>query len=114
MLLIQILLAAFALFALLKTVSRFRAGDLSSGRLFGWTLFWLAVLIVAILPNTAAIFAKMVGVGRGADLVVYLALVLLFYLLFKTTIRLEKIERNLTKLTRQDAFQKIDKSNKNS
>lgn len=112
MLLIQVLLLVFALFAGAKIIQRFHADDIGRREFFGWILFWFLVVIVAILPDTAAIFAKIAGVGRGADLVVYLALALLFYMLLRLTIRLEKIERNLTKLTRQDTLRQVDKKNK--
>ncbi|MFZ5390886.1 MAG: DUF2304 family protein, partial [Patescibacteria group bacterium] len=38
--------------------------------------------------------------GRGSDLVVYLAVLILFYLVFKMVVRLEKIEQQLTMIVR--------------
>lgn len=111
MYLIQILLIVFALFALLKIVQRFRANDMGGWGLFGWVLFWLAVIVVAVLPDTAAMLAKVAGVGRGADLIVYLSLALLFYLVFRFNVRLEKMKREITTLTRELSLK--DEKNKN-
>ncbi len=109
MLVIQILLVVFAWFAIFKTIQRFRASEVGRGVLASWILFWLLVIIVALLPDTASALAKLFGVGRGADLVVYLALALLFYLLFRFNIKLEKISREITTLTRELSLRPDDK-----
>lgn len=107
MLLIQLFLITFALFAILKTLTQFRAGQLPWGWLGFWVLFWLAVGVVAILPQTATILADFVGVGRGADLVVYVSLVGLFYLAFRLFVKIEQVERHLTTLVRQMALKEM-------
>ncbi|OGH88484.1 MAG: hypothetical protein A3J93_04440 [Candidatus Magasanikbacteria bacterium RIFOXYC2_FULL_42_28] len=100
MYLIQILLVAFSVFAIFKTIQKFRVAQLSALELAGWSLFWFLVMVVAILPDSASALAKLFGVGRGADLVVYLALALMFYLLFRLNVRMEKMKREITILTR--------------
>jgi len=112
MYLIQILLALFALFALLKTKQKFSLGDIGRRDLLVWVLLWVAVIVVAIAPNSAAVFAKMTGVGRGADLVVYLALALLFYLFFRMTVRIEKMKREITVLTREISLKEKNSESK--
>lgn len=101
MFLIQILLILFFLFALLKVVGRFRAGDLSSVGMAGWIIFWVLATVVVLLPNSTAYVAKIVGIGRGADLVVYVALAAIFFIIFKLMIRIEMLNRDITKLTRK-------------
>ena len=107
MYLIQIVLVVFSVFAIISVVSKFRKGDLTVNQLALWCLFWVLVVVVALLPNTTALLAKLLGVGRGADSVVYLALALLYYLFFKANIRLEKMERNLTKIVRKEALSEV-------
>ena len=63
-----------------------------------WSVFWLIAGVVVIVPNSTNTIAGVVGIGRGADLVVYISLALLFYILFRIFYRLEKIEKNITKL----------------
>lgn len=106
---IQIILVFFAVLAILRTISRFRAQMLPLWSLAGWVLVWLGVIGLAVMPNLASQAAKLVGVGRGADLVVYLALFLLFYLTFKQFSTIKKMEREITTLTRFLAIKESDK-----
>lgn len=105
MLLIQIVLVVFFLFALLKVVGRFRGGELSINGAVLWSLFWVAAAIVALLPNSAAYVAELVGIGRGADLVVYVALVLIFFIIFRLMVKIEMLNKDITKLTRKISLQ---------
>jgi len=104
MYLIQILLILFFIFALVKVSVRYKKGELKIGVFIGWTLFWIIAGIVAIIPNSTSYFAGLVGVGRGADLVVYLSLALIFFMIFRLYIRIENQEKNITKIVRKDAL----------
>lgn len=101
---IQIVLVAFVAFALLGTVARFRRGHLSSVQLVLWFVLWVAVGVVAVRPETSSALARYVGVGRGADLIVYLALIALFYLQFRMFAKIETLEREITSIVRKDAI----------
>lgn len=102
---IQILLIIFFLFALIKVIGRFRAGDLTKMGLVLWSLFWLIAAVVALLPNSTAYLAKLVGIGRGADLVVYVSLVGIFFIIFRLMVKIEMLNKDITKLTRKIALQ---------
>ena len=67
--------------------------------------------IIILLPDTTSFLAELVGVGRGADLVVYLSIVLIFYIIFQMTIKIEKIERNITKVVRTVAMKEETENN---
>jgi small membrane protein len=70
-----------------------------------WLCFWL-------LSGTAIIFIKNIDKlltdlgfsSSGINVLFYLAVILLFYLVFKSRIRLERIERDLTKIIREIAL----------
>ena len=106
--LIQIFIIVFALFALSRTIWQFKNGALTFVWLFFWMLFWLAVGFVAILPQTADMVAKLVGVGRGADVVIYASLLALFYLIFRVYVKIEHVEREVTGLVRKLALDELD------
>lgn len=101
---IKILLIAFALFAIVKVVIRLRHEELKKLEAFFWIAFWIIVGVAALDPGATTYVAKFVGVGRGVDLVFYLSVAVLFYLIFRIFVRLERIERNITKVTREDAL----------
>lgn len=73
-----------------------------------WTIGVIGGLVVTWYPDTASFFANLVGVGRGADLVVYLAVVLLFVLVFQLHVSHVRMERELTKLVREEALRELD------
>lgn len=104
---IQIILLAFAAYAVWVTARRFRRGDLSAWQLGGWVIFWLAAAYVVIRPEAASFVAGLFGVGRGADVVVYLALVAAFWLIFRLFSKLEDLERQLTKIVRAAALKDL-------
>ena len=109
MYLIQSLLTIFFIFAIFKVVGRYRAGDLSWRGLVFWLLFWIAAGVVVVMPDSTSYFARIVGIGRGADLVVYVALALLFFMVFRLMVRLEKINRDITKVVRKNALNDVNK-----
>ena len=109
MMIIQIVLVIFFLFALLKVVNRFRSGELNGKEALAWAVFWMLSVLVVVNPNSTSVLAKTLGVGRGVDAVMYLAVTLLFFLVFKIFVHLERIERQITKLVRKDT---LDQSKK--
>ena len=102
--LIQIILVLTVVTIITLLSFRLKAKEIDGRRFLVWLFFWLAVAVVAVRPELTVIIANYVGIGRGADLVIYGSLIFLFYALFKLLIKIEKLEKNLTKLVRQDAI----------
>ncbi|TAN32757.1 DUF2304 domain-containing protein [Patescibacteria group bacterium] len=103
--LIQIFLVIFFVFAMVKVIGRWRGGELSARAAVLWILFWLAGVVVVILPHSTSYFANLLGVGRGVDLAVYLSVALLFFAVFRLTVRIERLNKDITKLTRRTALE---------
>ena len=104
----QILLIIFAAFAIMKTSRQYQARKVTV-RWFGiWILLWITVIGVAITPESTDIVAELLGVERGADLLVYVAVVVLCYAMYRVFVRLEKQNRELTDLVRKIAINSQD------
>ena len=109
---IRILVTIFSLFAIVRIVHNYRTSRLSGTASFFWSLIWLAVGIVFWSPDIASRLALSVGIGRGADLVTYSAIIVLVYLVYRVFIRLERVEHALTQLTRAVTLRDVsDKKN---
>lgn len=108
MILFQILFTLFALFVLVKTVARYQAKELSARMLVFWILFWLLAETVVLSPHSADVVAYALGIGRGADLIIYVSLAALFFLFFRLLAQLEKQKREITKLTRKISLMEKD------
>ena len=106
---IQILIIVFALFAITRTIRQFKRGALTRTWLLFWILFWLVAGTVAALPQTADTLARIVGVGRGADVVIYLSLVVIFSLIFRLYVKIEQVEGEITQLVRKLSLDELDK-----
>ncbi len=94
------------LFVLLLTVglvyfSRFRSGLLNK---FSILIFGIVSLVLILFPDWTTDMAQLVGVGRGADLLLYLGLLGITFLCLLLYIRLREIEISLTELTRRLAI----------
>ncbi|MFH1292233.1 MAG: DUF2304 domain-containing protein [bacterium] len=109
MYIIQTLLVVIFLIAIINVICRYHTGDLRLEGMVIWVLFWLIAGVVVVLPDTSSYFAELLGIGRGADLVVYMALVLLFFIVFKLMVRIEHLNKQITKLTRKNALEDHDK-----
>lgn len=96
LLLILVLVAALAL-----TWRRAKQGALSRTTAILWSFLWAVAAVLVLLPETATAFARFVGVGRGVDAVVYLAVIFLYYLVFRIFLRLDKMDRDITVLVRK-------------
>jgi hypothetical protein len=104
--LIQIILLIFIFFVFLRIISKAKRKEITLRETFFWVVFWLLVTGAVVFPRTTDIFAQKLGVGRGADLLVYLAVIFLFYLVFRVFVQLEKIEKDITKIIREIALRK--------
>lgn len=97
---LQIVVVIFVLFALTRTVKKFRDGGLALVWFLVWLCVWGAIGVVVVLPQTSQMFARLIGVGRGVDAAVYVAIIGLFYVVFRIFLRLERIEHDISSLVR--------------
>jgi len=95
---IKLLLIVFVVFVVSRILVRFRAGDITRREFFAWIVFWLLVVSAIIWSQETDLLAKLVGVGRGVDLLIYLSILTLFFVMFKVIVHLEKIDRQIVKL----------------
>ncbi|RMD51871.1 DUF2304 domain-containing protein [Candidatus Parcubacteria bacterium] len=101
----QVALIIFSIFGLITVFKQYRAKKVSLYWYLLWTLFWLGVAAVAFAPQWTDIIASYVGVEKGADLIAYSAIVILSYTMYRVLVRLEKIKREITELTRRVAIE---------
>lgn len=112
--LIQVIAAIFTLFALSRAYLRFKEKKLSSFAFILWMFVWIAGVLAIFLPDVTSRVAKIFGIGRGVDVILYASIVVIFYLLFRIYIKIEDIGREITQLARKVALQETDKDSKTS
>jgi hypothetical protein len=82
-------------------LSVWRAFSRRSGLDFGWVLLWVAGLVMLWDPDLTRVAARAVGIQRGVDLVLYLAVIGGVIGFFAVSIRFRRVERQLTTLVRE-------------
>lgn len=101
----QILIFLFSLVAIFSIFLRRQKDGLGLRGTAFWILFWAGVNIVVLFPNSTTIIANRLGIGRGTDLVVYVSILMIFFVLFRLNVKLEGINRQITKVARQKAIE---------
>ncbi len=60
--------------------------------------------IFILWPDTTNRIARILGVGRGADLVFYISILIFWFVVLKLYARIRKLEQSFTEFIRQDAL----------
>lgn len=108
----QILFIFFSFLAITTVKKKKIAGELKNKEALFWVLFWVLADVAVIWPDLTTHLANALGIGRGTDFIVYISLALIFYLLFLLHIKIEGINRDVTKVVRRDTLQENNKSKK--
>lgn len=103
---VRIAAVVFALFAGSRAVLRFKSREISHGELGFWSIIWIALILLALFPQKSVDIADVLGIQRGVDIFVYSGITVLFYLVFRIYVRLDKFDHQLTKIVREIAKKK--------
>ena len=98
---LQIIVTLFIVIVVFRLINKFKENLLKISEFLGWLLIWLLVLVAFWLPWTTSYLAKLLGIGRGVDLAIYVAILILFYLVFRIYLRLDNQRKDLTKIVRE-------------
>lgn len=71
-------------------------------------LFFVGGIFFTLFPETTNDIAHFVGVSKGANLLLYSAILFLFFLILKLYSRLRKIEEKFTELVRNKSLEEAE------
>ena len=77
------------------------------------TFLILAAVVFVVWPDLTQNLAKFLGVGRGADLVFYISILIFWFVVLKLYSRVRSLEQKLTETIRKNAIEKVEKEGKN-
>jgi small membrane protein len=69
-----------------------------------WIALWIAAIVAIADPDVLVRIAHFLGIGRGADLVLYLSILFTFLAFFFTYLRFRRVDEQLTKIVRHLAI----------
>lgn len=70
-------------------------------------IVWGGMATVAIYPNSTRTIAHFMGFEENMNAVIIIGFVLIFLIIFKLLSAIEKIEENITELTRKEALKEL-------
>ncbi len=98
----QILAGLIIIFFLSKLINQWKKKAISFNEFIFWLIFWvLAILIVAFIKQIDKIVINLGFSSSAINLAFYIAVLFLFYLIFKMRLKIVKIEKNITDLARK-------------
>lgn len=97
-------LAVFAALVVL-TLSAGVRGQVRKRIVSFWLLVWIAGATTIAWPRSTALLARALGIGRGADLVLYVSAVTMLVGFFYIYTRFRRMDRQMTLLVRRLAIE---------
>lgn len=111
-LIVQVILIILILFPISRVFLRFKDGQLTPPFFVFWLTVWTTALIILIFPSLTTKIARTVGINRGIDVVVYLSIAVLFYLVFRIYVSIENIRKEISDVVRTVSYKNIKKPRK--
>lgn len=101
----QIFAVLLAVIAISKSYVDFRSRLESLQMFVFWTATWIAIVVVAVFPALIDILINAFGGGRtGLGTFFGMAIVFLFFVMYRLYVKLERIEQSLTKTVQEIAL----------
>jgi len=91
---------------------QFKGGSIRFGALLFWLSIWIVAIVAIFYPEETTRIARMLGIGRGVDIIVYLSIAILFYLVFRLNVYLEDIRTQISQLIREVSLKQVKKGKK--
>lgn len=107
----QLIIVAVAIIMIYQGFRNYIRGK--SGQTF-WkfsirVIIWGGMALIAIFPKFTYILADLIGLEGNINAVILTGFILIFLIIFKLLSAIERIERQITELTRKEALKKFEK-----
>jgi hypothetical protein len=110
----NLIILIIGLFVISRVVLRWKDKQLTMKSGIFWVVLWTLIFGISIYPKLSQKIASWIGIGRGVDSAFFIAVILLFYLIFRLYIKIDKIDKDLTSLVVELSKKDSQKNNPNS
>lgn len=100
---IQYVATAIIAIIIIQQIVKFVKDRPTFFKTFVMTIFWSMVLVLIWFPEIMGWLGEITGVGRGVDVLIYLSIIFLFYYVLRQNSKIDKLEKDITKLVREIA-----------
>lgn len=110
----QILVSAIAFIMIYQGVIKFIKGKTGQTllKLFIRIAVWGGMALIAIFPAFTITLAKIVGLEGNINAVILTGFILIFLIIFKLLSAIEKLEQQISEVTRKEALKDISNDQK--
>lgn len=109
---LRIMLIVGAVLTMVYFLGKIRSNRLQIGYAVFWSVFSLAMILLAIFPGIVEVAAGFVGVSSPVNLLYLAILFCVIMKLFDVTVKLSKVNSQLTELTQKIAIKESEKQEK--
>ena len=113
MIIAQIFLISLVVLVAAMVVKKYRERKIGGFAFLLWLVLWIGAAVVILFPQTTIVMAESLGIGRGVDLVLYVSIIFILYLLFRLYVKIEQVERGMTQVVRAIALRDAEMVNSN-
>lgn len=108
----QIIIVAFAVVMLFQGFKNYFSGKGSQTflKLLTRIVVWGGMATVVTFPSLSNTIAKLIGIEGNVNAVILAGFLLVFLMLFKLLSAIEKLEQQITTLTRNNSLEELNKS----
>ncbi|MCX6798269.1 MAG: DUF2304 domain-containing protein [Candidatus Falkowbacteria bacterium] len=104
----QILALIIIIFFVIRLFGQRRKDSISKNELVLWLFFWLiAGLAIIFIKQIDSLVHSLGFSASGINFLIYLAVIILFYLLFRLRLKVAKLENNLSLVVREVAQREV-------
>lgn len=96
---LKIIILLIALLSASKAYKMFRNRSIGIFSVIFLVVFWVIITILVFNLDISNKIATLLGMGRGADSMFFISIVLIFILIFKLYLKIDKVDKDLSKLT---------------
>jgi len=102
--LFQFVFLLFIAVSLYRIVGKIKSGQLNFKESFIWVFAWVFGAIIIFDPALSIKISNIFGIGRGADLIVYSSVILLYYISYKVYLKIDNLQKKLKELSTKIAL----------
>jgi hypothetical protein len=107
MLLQQVIAIVIILFFIIRLAAQKKKNQISKNEFSLWLAFWLiAAAAIIFIKQIDRLVAWLGFSGSGINFLIYIAVLALFYLVFRLRLNIAKMDRSLTEIARQITLKK--------
>jgi len=109
----QIIIVIISAFMIFKGIADYAKGK--GGQTFHKLairiIIWGGMALVALFPDTLALLAKALGIIDNMNAVILTGFLLVFLMIFKLLSAIERLEQDISEVTRKESLKDIEKKN---